>query len=308
MLGTLNHRLTRRLVAALIAAARLGATAASAAQRSFATPEAALQALVDALGAANEAALIEIFGTEHADVVTGGDGAAAREEWRRGYEAAQQVAALRPAGDGYMIIVLGRQAWPLPIPLVPDGGAWRFDTAAGAEEITNRRIGRNELAAIEVARAYINAQLDYSTEDRDGDQVLEYAQRLLSMPGQQDGLYWPASEDQTPSPFGPLIAEAQDYLAERAAGEPYRGYYFRVLTKQGLNPAGGAYDYVINGNMIAGFALIAWPAEYDRTGIMTFLVSHQGTLYQRDLGPDTGTLAAAIAAYDPDGEWAEVLD
>jgi hypothetical protein len=284
------------------------AAPASAEQRSFPTPQAAMDALMTALGAADRQGVLAIFGQEHADFLTGGDEAAARVEWRNMYNAAREATVLRPDGDGRYIAVVGRRAWPMPIPIVEDKGAWHFDTAAGIEEVTNRRIGRNELAAMDLARNYVEAQRLYASADRDGDQVLEYAQRLISTPDRQNGLYWPASAGAGPSPFGPYVAEVSEFLAGKDRGDPYLGYYFRVLTKQGGSPPGGAYDYVINGNMIAGFALVAWPADYGTTGVMTFLVSHQGRLFEKDLGPETEQSVAAMTAYDPDGTWRETQE
>jgi hypothetical protein len=215
--------------------------------------------------------------------------------------------ALAPGENGAMIVLIGREAWPMPVPLVEEAAGWRYDTAAGLEELDDRRIGRNELAAIELGRTYAEAQLAYAALDRDGDQVLEYAQRLASTEGTRDGLYWPPGEDGEVSPLGPLVAAADDYLKEfRKAGEPYHGYYFKILKEQGANPPGGAYGYVINGNMISGFALVGWPAACGRSGVMTFVVSHQGKVYEKDLGPDTAKLAEAMTAYDPDATWSEV--
>jgi Protein of unknown function (DUF2950) len=193
----------------------------------------------------------------------------------------------------------------LPIPIVFAEGAWRFDTEEGIDELANQRIGGNELRTIESMRAYVEAQNDYASADRNGDEVLEYAQHIRSSAGQQDGLYWPASAAETPSPLGPLLAAA---VEARDVGASYNGYHYRVLTRQGANPPGGAYDYVINGNMIAGFALIAWPAEYDHSGITTFMVSHQGKVFEKDLGPETAELVMAIDAYDPDATWTEVTE
>jgi hypothetical protein len=193
------------------------------------------------------------------------------------------------------------------VPLVQKNGAWRFDTEAGIEEILNRQIGEHELEAIALLRAYVDAQVEYASEDRDGDRVLEYAQRLLSPSGTKEGLYWP-DDGGEPSPFGEFVARASaaPYAGQAKLGDPYRGYYYYVLAKQGPNPPGGAYGYVINGNMIAGFALLAFPAEYGKSGVMTFLVSHQGVVYQKDLGEKTRDLARAIQAYDPDASWTPV--
>ena len=264
-----------------------------------------MAALLEGLATQDDAALVRIFGAEHENELLGVDRDAARDEQARFVAAADQSLELRPDGAGRVIAHVGPRGWPLPIPIVQSGGAWHFDTAAGIDEVTNQRIGGNELRTIEVARAYVSAQNEYASADRDGDQVLEYAQHIRSTPGQHDGLYWPAAGDQEPSPIGPLIAapvEAHD------VGAAYNGYHYRILTRQGANPPGGTYDYVINGNMIAGFALVAWPAEYDHSGITTFLVSHQGTVYEKDLGPETAEIAVAIDAYDPDATWTQVAD
>jgi enoyl-CoA hydratase/carnithine racemase len=285
-------------------------TLAAVDQPTFATPEAAMAALLDALERKDADAVLALFGKEHRDFIIGGDPAGARKGFADLAIAAKQATVFRPDGEDRRIIEVGRLAYPLPIPLVRENGAWRFDTEAGMEEITNRRIGANELHAIRLAHDYVDAQVEYASKDRDGDQVLEYAQKFASTAGRKDGLYWQASTGSDDiSPFGPLIAEAnQDYLAAHKAGEPYYGYYYKILTRQGANPPGGAYDYVINGNMIAGFALIAWPADYGVSGIMTFVVSHQGAVFQKDLGPDTAALAAATQEYDPDDTWTEVQE
>jgi hypothetical protein len=288
----------------------LAAHAFAAAQATFPTPEAAMAALLQALEKQDADAVLALFGSENRDFIIGGDPASARKGFGELAAAAKEAMALRPDGEDRRIIEVGSLAYPLPIPLVRENGAWRFDTEAGVEEITNRRIGMNELQAIRVARAYIEAQVEYASADRDGDEVLEYAQKLGSTAGKKDGLYWQtsAASDEV-SPFGPLIAGMdQGYLTARKAGEPFYGYYFKIVTRQGANPPGGRYDYVINGNMIAGFALVAWPADYGNSGIMTFLVSHQGKVLQKDLGEDTVVLAAAIQEFDPDDSWVETED
>jgi Protein of unknown function (DUF2950) len=282
------------------------ASSANAAQRTFATPEEAVEALVAALAAADANAVLEIFGPEHEEFLTGGDRAAAREEWRRVYDAAKEVVAIRPVGESSAIVVLGRKAWPMPIPLVKSGDAWRFDTEAGIEEVTNRRIGRNELSAINVGRAYIDAQVEYASRDRDHDGVREYAQHLVSTNGKHDGLYWPAEPGAEASPLGSLAVA--EFTKGRKPGDPYLGYYFRILTRQGSNAPGGAYDYIINGHMIAGFALVAWPAEYGVSGIMTFLASSHGDVLQKDLGEETEQTVESLDAYDPDDTWDDAED
>jgi hypothetical protein len=288
-----------------LAALAFIAAPAEAEQRTFPSPQAAMDGLVTALGAKDRAGVLAIFGDEYADFLTGGDEAAARVEWRNVMELAKEATVLRPDGDGRYVAVLGRRAWPMPIPIVEDKGAWRFDTAAGVEEVTNRRIGRNELAAMEFARKYVEAQRQYASIDRTGNEVLKYAQKLRSTPGLKDGLFWESSSGEATSPLAPFAAERSEFLAGRDEGDPYLGYYYRILTKQGADAPGGAYDYVINGNMIAGFALIAWPADYGNSGVMTFMISHQGKLLEKDLGPDTEKVAAAITTYDPDPGWTE---
>ena len=275
------------------------------AQRTFDSPEAAMAALLEALKHQDDAAVLDIFGAQYADQILGKDRDAAHEEQARFVADANQSLELRPEGEGRRIVYVGPRASPLPIPIVQSGGVWHFDTEAGIEELLNRRIGRNELSTIASVRAYVDAQNEYASEDRDGDQVLEYAQHIRSSPGQHDGLYWPADGAAAPSPLGPLLAAA---VETHQTGAAYNGYYFRILTRQGSRPPGGAYDYVINGNMIAGFALIAWPADYGNSGIMTFLVSHQGKVFEKDLGPDTAKAAAAIDVYDPDPTWTEVTE
>ena len=208
------------------------------------------------------------------------------------------------------MLEVGTNSWPFPVPIVKKDGRWFFDTEAGKEEIFRRRIGKNELATLEVMRAYVDAQREYASRDRNGDEVLEYAQRLASTPGAKDGLYWPPDLDGEISPLGPLVAQAQGEgyrmagKAQDATREPFHGYFFKILTRQGKHAPGGKYDYVINGHMIGGFALVAWPAEYGESGIMTFIVNQQGRVYQRDLGPKTDKLAAAMKAYDPASGWA----
>jgi hypothetical protein len=279
------------------------------AQTTFASPDAAAQALVDALGKAeDEAPFQALFGSARYGELRG---SADPVEWREDrlelHRAAQEKLAIRRDADDLAVLVLGLKAWPFPIPLVQESGRWRFDTDAGVDEILNRRIGEHELAAIELLRAYVDAQVEYASADRDGDEVLEYAQRMLSPTGTKDGLYWP-DDGGDPSPLGEFVARASaaPYAGQAKLGDPYRGYYYYVLTKQGPNPPGGAYDYVINGNMIAGFAALAFPAEYGKSGVMTFLVSHQGRVYQKDLGPQTREVTRAIQAYDPDASWTEV--
>jgi hypothetical protein len=289
----------------LLLAASPARAAAAGTQATFKTPEAAVDALFTALKNNDDGALLDLFGRENGDRLLSKDKAAARESRQRLYQASQEALTLRKDSADRVVVVIGKEAWPLPIPLVRSGDDWRFYTAEGLEEIVNRRIGENELNAIQVCRAYLGAQRQYASKIRDNSGVRKFAQRLNSSVGKQDGLYWdPAAANGEESPFGPLVAEFTK--GGRKAGDPYFGYYFRVLTRQGSHVPGGRYNYVINGNMIAGFALVAFPAEYGNTGIMTFVVSHHGRIYQKDLGPRTNDIVKGMQEYNPDSTWKEV--
>jgi len=275
------------------------------AQLSFASAQAAADAFVAALVSDDRDQLDALFGPQLAKFEPT-DKVAAAVERKQLAKAAQEALLMREDAPDKITLVLGAQAWPFPIPIVERNTSWRFDTAAGIEELKNRIVGAHELAAIDLARHFVAAQAEYASEDRDGDQVLEYAQRITSTPGQQDGLYW-ASKDGDASPFGPFVSDAGDYYAKgRQRGDPFKGYYFKVLKRQGSHPPGGAYDYVINGNMIAGYALVAWPADYGVSGVMSFVVNQQGKVFQKNLGPKTSAIAAALTRYDPDTSWTEV--
>jgi hypothetical protein len=282
--------------------------AGAAPQETFATPEAAVDALMGALKTDSNPAMIAIFGDEHKDLVFSSDRAATTAIRAKILAAMETLRVLQEPSPDRRVLLIGVEAWPLPIPIVRAGDRWRFATEEGESEIVNRRIGSNELNAIYVLRAYLDAQRVYATQDRDGDGVLQYAQKLASAPGKHDGLYWPAdaAKGDEESPFGPLIAESAAYLKGHGAGDPYRGYHFRILTRQGKSAPGGAYNYVINGRMIAGFAMVAYPAEYGRTGVMTFIVSHNGKIYQKDLGKESATIGANMSTFDPGAGWKEV--
>jgi hypothetical protein len=210
-------------------------------------------------------------------------------------------------GDGSQTLIIGNDDWPFPIPLVNKGGKWQFDTKAGLDEILRRRIGRNELAAIQVSLAYVQAQNEYASLDPTGLGPHVYAQRIVSRPGKRDGLYWATAEGEQASPLGELAAEAsaEGYKTGNTP-IPYYGYYYRILTRQGAHAPGGAYDYLAKGKMIGGFALVAYPAQYGNSGIMTFIVNQDGTVFQKDLGPQSDKLARKIEAFDPDSTWAKV--
>ncbi|HET9025417.1 MAG TPA: DUF2950 domain-containing protein [Burkholderiaceae bacterium] len=292
-----------RIILALAMATPLATVAAP--QETFATPEAAVDALMAALKVDSDAPLIALFGEEHKSRIIDPDPAMAKATRATVVAAMQTLRVLREPSPDRRILVIGDQAWPVPFPIVKTGDRWRFATEEGIEELVNRRVGGNERNAIYVLRAYLDAQRAYAARDRNADGVLQYAQKIMSSAGKHDGLYWPADpvKGEEASPFGPLIAEAVPYTAGHKAGDPYRGYFFRILTQQGKNAPGGAYSYVINGRMIAGFAMVAYPAVYGQSGVMTFIVNHNGVVYERDLGPDTAKLAPAIKAFDPGKGW-----
>jgi hypothetical protein len=296
----------RRLALALLLALPL--TALAAEQKTFATPDEAADALLAALKADDDAALIAIFGDKHKSLVVTPDRAANSAGRAKAVAAMQTYRLLEDVGNDRRVLLIGDQAWPMPIPLVKSGERWRFATEEGEDEVINRRIGANERSAIAVLRAYLDAQKEYATKDRDADGVLQYAQKLGSTRGKHDGLYWPAdpAKGEEESPFGPLVAESAPYLEGHKAGDAYRGYHFRILTRQGKSAAGGAYSYVINGRMIAGFAMVAYPAQYGQSGVMTFIVSHNGKVFERNLGKNSAGLGAKMTAFDPGAGWKEV--
>jgi hypothetical protein len=275
-------------------------------QKTFKTADAAVDSLIVALGKDDVDTLLDIFGREYEEQLIGGDPIASRENRKEAAKKAQAMHKLRDDGKDRKVLYIGDQAWPVPFPLVKKGKSWRFDTEAGIEEVVNRRIGENELNAVAICEAYIGAQIQYSSEDRDGDEVLEYAQLIPSTAGKQDGLFWESGDGEELSPFGPLIADSRDYLEGREPGDPFKGYYYKIITRQGSDTAGGRYDYIINGNMIAGFALIAFPADHGNSGIMSFMCSHQNKVYQKNLGEDSDLIAAGIDEYNPDASWSEV--
>ncbi len=281
--------------------------AAETAQR-FSSPEEAAKALADAVKVQDGNALRAIFRPDLAEMENP-DRVQATNEFSRFAAALDDHMAVLHESVVKCVLEVGTNSWTFPIPIVQQHGRWFFDTVAGKEEVLNRRIGKNELEVLSVMRAYVDAQREYASRDRTGDEVLEYAQRLASTPGTKDGLYWPPDLDGEISPLGPFVAEAQaegyfgDTVVEKLSPEPFHGYLFKILIRQGKHAPGGKYDYVINGHMIAGFALIAWPAEYGQSGIMTFIVNQQGRVYQKDLGSATSKVAHKMSAYDPDKSW-----
>jgi hypothetical protein len=296
--------LARLLTAAVFAFAM--ASVANA-QQSFKTPEEAVDALVSAAKAHDRKSVLTVLGAGAADIVSSGDEVADVSDRDRVLEAYDAKHQLVMEGADKAVLVLGNQDWPFPIPLVRKDGTWRFDTAAGREEILFRRVGRNELSAIQAILAYVDAQHEYAEKGVGGNGV--YAQRIVSRPGTKDGLYWPAQSGEDESPLGEFAASAaaEGYRAGQQR-IPYHGYYYKVLTRQGPNASGGALDYVVRGKMIGGFALVAYPAQYDNSGVMTFLVNHQGTIYEKDLGPQTAAIAGGMTAFNPDSTWQRVSD
>ena len=297
------------VLAAALTTAGLGGPASAKNPAVYKTPEAAAQAILDALAKQDREAILAVLGDEFKDELFTDEESRERDNYQRVVASAKEATQLREDDANTRVMVIGKDAWPMPFPIVHGDKGWHFDTAAGIDELIARHIGEDELATIATLRAYVDAQAQYASADRDGDEVLEYAQKVMSTAGKKDGLYWQvASADDAVSPFGPFVAELPDYVKERKAGEPYMGYYYRILTRQGESAPGGRYDYIINGNMIAGFAAVAVPAEYAETGVMTFVVSHQGKVYQKDLGDDTTLVAAAIQEYNPDDSWTLVQE
>ena len=272
-------------------------------QRTFATPEDAGRALVEALDSDNNRAIYAVLGRGSGAVFRSGD--PVQDEGTRTAIAADYRVRVKyeMAGDAKATMLLGDKDYPFPYPLVKSAAGWQFDAKGGAEEIVNRRIGANELAAINVCLAYVDAQREYVLRDRDNNGLLEYAQKLESAPGTQDGLYWVTKEGEPPSPFGPLAARARTEGYVKGTAEAYHGYLYKILTAQGKDAPGGAYDYIVDGKMIGGFALVAYPARWGASGVMTFVCNHDGVVYEKNLGRDTSTIATSMTLYNPDATW-----
>lgn len=273
--------------------------------RVFQTPEAAAAAMVAALESGTNDAVSDLLGDQHSDELFTDDQAAERENRKLAFAAAKEQMSLREDDANKRTILIGKQEWPVPFPIVHGDKGWNFDTEAGLYELLARRVGANELAAIASLRAFVAAEQDYDVVDRDGDAVAEYAQVFASTAGKKDGLYWDVAEgsNDPTSPLADFVRKQGGYLEGRDTGDPLHGYDFRILTRQGDGAPGGRYDYIINGNMIGGFAAIATPSDYGVTGIMTFIVNQQGKVYERDLGEDTDLKAAAIQEYNLDSNW-----
>lgn len=276
-------------------------------QSTFVSPDEAVQALVGAVRGGDDAKLTAIFGPESEELIRSGDPVADRNGRERFLKTFAEKYALENRDENLAVLHIGLVDYPFPIPLVRREGGWSFDTRVGKEEILNRRIGRNELGTIEVLQAYTGAQRDYACRtSQGGDEVGQFAQKLISSPGRRDGLYWPSGAEGEESPFGPLIATATEAGYDGTLGggtaEPFQGYYFKILTGQGPHASGGAFDYLVNGKMLLGFGMVAYPARYGSTGVKTFIVSQEGVIFEKDLGEQSGT-AAAMTTYDPDATW-----
>jgi hypothetical protein len=284
-----------------------GLWAAPQAATTFATPDEAARALIDAARNNDTAAMLKLFGPEGKDIVQSGDAAAdkaAREEFASRAAAIMKIET-EPGNSDRATLVVGQNEWPFPVPLIRTKGRWAFDAAEGRLEVLARRIGRNEMNAIEVCRGYVEAQMEYAAHDRDADGVLEYAQKIISSPGKKDGLYWEGEPD-TLAPKAFADAAAALLQAQGKKAVPYHGYYFHILKAQGPDAPGGPVDYVIKGKMIGGFALVAWPDEYSVSGVKTFIVNHQGVVYEKDLGAGTSTLARQMTTFSPGKGWTKV--
>jgi hypothetical protein len=285
-------------------------SAADTEPKSFTSPDEAVKALVNVVKGDDTKELLQIFGPAGKEIIFSGDEVADKTGRNRFIKAYEERNRLTKENDKKIILHVGNQDWPFPIPIIKVDETWRFDPQEGKEEILNRRIGRNELNTIQVCLAYVDAQREYAVKNRNSGGLPEYAQKFVSEKGKRNGLYWEASEGEEQSPLGPLMAKAvkEGYTGKKSGDKraPYHGYYYRILKSQGKDAPGGEYDYVVKGKMIGGFALIAYPAEYDNSGIMTFMVSHDGVVYEKNLGQDAEKIATAMKKFDPDKTWKKV--
>jgi Protein of unknown function (DUF2950) len=296
------------LVIAVVLMAFSVSFAATAQQKTFSSADEAVKAAIAAARKNDDKELLAIFGANAKEILFSGDAVADKE--RRGQFIAAYDEKNRLATKGEeTILIVGKQEWPFPIPVVKKGQSWVFDTEKGKEEILNRRIGENELNTIQVMLAIVDAEREYAIKDRNRDGLLEYAQKFISDPGKKNGLYWEAKQGEPQSPFGPIMARARSegYKKQESGGPPpYHGYYYEILTAQGKDAPGGAYSYLVKGKMIGGFAVVAYPAQYGNSGVMTFIVNHEGKVFQKNLGPNTPSIAKSMKEYNPDKTWTEV--
>lgn len=276
--------------------------AATPKQQVYASPEEAVTVLMAAAKAGDSKALLAILGAGAKSIISSGDAVADRNGRERFVKSYAEAGKIERVNEAKAILSTGKDGWPFPVPIVKGAAGWHFDAKAGQEEIVNRRIGRNELAVMQVLQAYVDAQHEYYLRNPQGDKLLQYAQRVASTKGKRDGLYFPTKAGEKPSPLGPGVdkAKAEGYSKTDSG---YHGYHYRILKGQGPDAQGGAYDYLAQGRMIGGFAMVAWPVSYGNSGVMTFLVNHQGVVFEKDLGPDTATAVKKIAKFNPDKSW-----
>lgn len=302
--------MTRTIALLALVASTVAAASQSASHRAFATPEDAVKALADTVKTGDLDALLAIFGPEGKELIGSSDPATARLNRRVFAVAAREQWHLEDTAPDRKTLVIGNEDWPFPVPIVKGADGWRFDTAAGKEEVLARRIGRNELDVIATCRAYVTAQQRYAQQGHDGKPAGIHATKFQSDPGKENGLYWPAVQGKKRSPLGDLVAQAaEDGRAsggDRTGPSPFQGYYFKILTGQGRAASGGARNYLVKGEMSGGFALVAWPAQYDATGVMTFIVNQDGIVRERDLGAQTDAIARKMTVYNPDASWRPV--
>jgi hypothetical protein len=294
------------LVLLVLLASRGLAAQAVAGQKTFSSPAEATKELVDAARSGDPAQLVPIIGQEAKDLISSGDLGVAKQVLANFVRAYGEKHTISVEAQGFAFLQVGQGDWPFPFPIVRDGKVWYFDTARGNEEIIDRRVGRNELGAIAVCEGYALSQVEYASKGHDGNPSGIYAQRFRSTPGKQDGLYWAVSKGEPKSPMGPLVTSetAQEYSRQSAGNSvPYYGYLFKILTAQGPEAPGGAKNYIVDGKLTNGFGLIAYPAQYGSSGVMTFIVNQDGVVYQQDLGEQTSDLASQITAYNPDSSW-----
>jgi len=310
--GGMHMRTKIFLTIVILTSMSIAALAKAAEQKTFATPEEAVQALVKASADGNQEEMLAVFGDEGKELVYSGDTVQDMARMRGFVKAYNTKHAIVTQDENTRILQVGASDWPMPIPLVNDGGKWRFDTEAGIQELLFRRIGRNELGAIAACRGYIDAQKDYAAVGHDGLPAGIYAARLMSDSGKQNGLYWESKDEEPASPAGPFLAKANSEGYGTAAGrkdaEPYHGYFYRTLTAQGAAAKGGAKNYLTDGKLTGGVALVAYPAQYKVSGVMTFIINQKGIVYQKDLGEKTSELAGAITEYNPDSTWKRVVN
>jgi Protein of unknown function (DUF2950) len=293
------------ILAGLLTSTPLAAQAISG-QKTFASPLEAVKSLMEAARSGDPAQLVPIIGPQAADLISSGDLGAAKQVLANFVKAYDEKHSISSEAQGFEFLQVGKGDWPFPFPIVRDGRVWYFDIDRGNEEVLDRRVGRNELGAIAVCEGYVQSQKDYASKGHDGNSRGIYAQQFLSNPGRRDGLYWPVSKGEPESPMGPFVASAAiDKSAQQSTGDPapYYGYFYRIVTAQGPDAPGGAKSYIVDGKLTGGFALIAYPARYASSGVMTFIVNQDGVVYEQDLGDQTTDLTSKITAYNPDSSW-----